>query len=83
MDGPELFVITEFDLIMLVYVTKSDIKGNNESVEKSNETLQISDHDTGGPRFSWTFYLRLCLFTLATMVQNDYFPVTNVRIYRE
>ncbi len=60
MDGPELSVITEFDLIMLVYVTKSDIKGNNDSIEKSNETLHISDHDTGGPRYSRTFYFRLC-----------------------
>jgi hypothetical protein len=32
---------------------------------------------TGGPRYSRTFYLRIRLFTLEKMIQNDNFQVEN------
>jgi hypothetical protein len=62
-------------------------------IEFSYDTNRVlAKRCTGGPRYSRTFYLRICLFTLKKMVQNDNFPVKNVqdlrskmteRIYRE
>jgi len=41
------------------------------------QTSNLIYLNTGGPRNSWTFYLRICLFTLWKVVQNNNFLVKN------
>jgi hypothetical protein len=36
---------------------------------------------TGGPRYSWTFYLRLCLFLLAKNGKNDSLFLSKIDFY--
>ncbi len=40
-------------------------------------TLYQKKHNTGGPRYSRTFYLQICLLLSTKMVQNNNFPVKN------